>query len=155
MVAFKLARSTSDSKTLMFLYCLVYITSSLEIANKKKKQKKELWQLELNLEAIENNGSSQQSLYSQEGARDRTSCRPEYLFAIFIFHHDRFQQRSSHHRSNIFPIINKIFRPRTFTEPPNFTIDNNEAVLLRNSKIDLSKITKTNNEYNITDPSDK
>lgn len=55
----------------------------------------------------------------------------------------------------LFPIINKIFRPRTFTEPPNLTINNNETVLLKNSKIDIAELTKTNNEYTITEPTDK
>lgn len=54
-----------------------------------------------------------------------------------------------------FPIINEIFRPKQLIEPPAILISENEAEILKNSKIDKSKCTKTDNNLFITELDDK
>lgn len=54
-----------------------------------------------------------------------------------------------------FPIINKIFRPKSFTEPPKLSITIKEVRSLENSKVDLKKYSLVDNQYDITEMTDK
>lgn len=71
-------------------------------------------------------------------------------------HWEKTLSKIDHRRpEKFFFILNKIFRPRSFIEPPSFIIRDREATSLENSRVNLAKYQTTNKKYNITTTTDK
>lgn len=54
-----------------------------------------------------------------------------------------------------FPIINKIFRPKSLAEPPTLIISKDEAQTYKNSRVEVAKYTSLDNNLHISETKDK